>query len=147
MVESAKSDSDEERSLGSAFLLCIVDCLLRCLEDLLEYFNKFAYIYVGMVSIIMLRIANVFSPLIIHLFLYIVEQYGYSYLEAGKNVMILFKEKGWSVIINDNLISNVLSLFCFIIGGLTGCVGLIMNEINPSWFEGYEGAAMGVAFG
>ena len=51
LVESAKSDSDEERGIGGAFLLCIVDCLLRCLEDLLEYFNKFAYIYVGMVSI------------------------------------------------------------------------------------------------
>ena len=75
------------------------------------------------------------------------EQYGYSYLEAGKNVMILFKEKGWSIIISDNLISNVLSLFCFIIGGLTGCVGLVMSEINPSWFEGYGDASMIVAFG
>jgi hypothetical protein len=77
----------------------------------------------------------------------ILEQYGYSYLDAGKNVMILFKQKGWSVIISDNLISNVLSLFCLIIGGLTGCVGLIMNEINPSWFEGYGDASVGVSFG
>ena len=61
--------------------------------------------------------------------------------------MTLFGEKGWSIIISDNLISNVLSLFSLIIGGLTGCVGLIMNEINPEWFEGYGGGAMGVAFG
>ena len=61
--------------------------------------------------------------------------------------MILFKQKGWSVIISDNLISNVLSLFCLIIGSLTGCVGLIMNEINPSWFDGFGDAAIGVAFG
>jgi len=47
MVENARSDNDNG---GSAFLLCILDCLLRCLEDMLEYFNKFAYIYVGMVS-------------------------------------------------------------------------------------------------
>mmetsp|Transcript_25266 Transcript_25266/g.45467 ORF Transcript_25266/g.45467 Transcript_25266/m.45467 type:complete len:502 (-) Transcript_25266:157-1662(-) len=119
MVESVRNNGDNGG--GAAFLLCIVDCLLRCLEDALEYFNKYAYIYVGM--------------------------YGYSYLEAGKNVITLFKEKGWTIIISDNLISNVLSLFCLIIGGLTGCVGLVMNEINPSWFEGYEGAAMGVAFG
>ncbi len=119
MVESARSNNDN--GACGTILLCIVDCLLRCLEDVLEYFNKFAYIYVGM--------------------------YGYSYLEAGKNVMTLFKQKGWSIIISDNLISNVLSLFCLIIGGLTGCIGLIMNETNPEWFEGYEGAAMGVAFG
>jgi len=119
MVESARRDNSDDAC--GAFLLCLVDCLLRCLEDTLEYFNKFAYIYVGM--------------------------YGYSYLEAGKNVMTLFRQKGWSIIIADNLVSNVLSLFCLIIGGLTGCMGLVMNETNPSWFEGYEGAAMGVAFG
>lgn len=119
MVESARSDPDNDGC--AAFLLCIVDCLLRCLEDILEYFNKFAYIYVGM--------------------------YGYSYLEAGKNVMTLFQQKGWSIIISDNLVSNVLSLFCLIVGGLTGCVGLVMNEIEPSWFAGYGSSAMGVAFG
>ena len=56
LVESARADNNEERGAGAAFLLCIVDCLLRCLEDLLEYFNKFAYIYVGMVSINMLQL-------------------------------------------------------------------------------------------
>lgn len=61
--------------------------------------------------------------------------------------MTLFQEKGWTIIISDNLVSNVLSLFCLIVGSLTGCIGLIMNEIHPSWFDGYEGAAMGVAFG
>lgn len=119
MVNMARSDGDQNAC--AAFLLCLVDCLLRCLEDALEYFNKYAYIYVGM--------------------------YGYSYLEAGKNVMTLFTQKGWSIIISDNLISNVLSLFSLLIGCLTGSVGLILNEINPSWFEGYGGGAMGVAFG
>lgn len=119
MVQSARSDGDQGGC--AAFLLCLVECLLRCLEDVLEYFNKYAYIYVGM--------------------------YGYGYLEAGKNVMTLFSQKGWSIIITDNLISNVLSLFALLIGCLTGCVGLVLNEINPSWFDGYKGAAMGVAFG
>lgn len=41
----------------------------------------------------------------------------------------------------------MLFLFYLIIGCLTGCVGLVLNEINPSWFDGYEGAAMGIAFG
>ena len=49
MVESARNDSDVEGC--AAFLLCLVECLLRCLEDMLEYFNKYAYIYVGMVSL------------------------------------------------------------------------------------------------
>lgn len=119
MVESARNDPDADGI--EQLLLCCVECLLRCLEDALEYFNKFAYIYVGM--------------------------YGYSYLEAGKNVITLFKQRGWSIIIADDLISNVLTLFCFIIGLLTGCVGLALNEIEPSWFSGYEGSATAIAFG
>lgn len=118
MVENARNDGDNNGC--EAFLLCLVDCLLSCLEDALEYFNKFAYIYVGM--------------------------YGYSYIEAGKNVINLFKQRGWTIIIADNLISNVLTLFAFIIGMLTGCVGLVMNEIEKSWFEDYGGAASAFGF-
>mmetsp|Transcript_56031 Transcript_56031/g.119144 ORF Transcript_56031/g.119144 Transcript_56031/m.119144 type:complete len:497 (+) Transcript_56031:154-1644(+) len=122
MAESARNSGDNEGC--AAFLLCLVECLLRCLEDALEYFNKFAYVYVGM--------------------------YGYGYIEAGKNVITLFQQRGWSVIVSDNLIDNVLSLFCLIIGLLTGCAGLVMNEINPEWFSGYDGGAgtaAGIAFG
>ena len=61
--------------------------------------------------------------------------------------MTLFRQRGWTIIIADNLVSNVLSLFVVVIGVVTGCVGLLMNDINPSWFEGFEGTAMGVAFG
>lgn len=118
MAESSRRDADNG---CAAFMLCLVECLLRCLEGIIEYFNKFAFIYVGM--------------------------YGYSYLEAGKNVMTLFQNRGWDVIIADDLVSNVLFLFTLVIGGLTGCVGLVLNETNPEWFEGYQGAAMGVAFG
>lgn len=45
LVEAARSDDDVEGC--AAFMLCLVDCCLRCLEGILEYFNKFAYIYVG----------------------------------------------------------------------------------------------------
>eukprot|EP00804_Cyclotella_cryptica_P027864 CCRYP_003782-RB/>CCRYP_003782-RB protein AED:0.24 eAED:0.24 QI:507/1/1/1/0.8/0.66/6/419/513 len=121
MVEAARNDDDVEGC--AAFLLCLVDCCLACLEGILEYFNKFAYIYVGM--------------------------YGYSYLEAGKNVMTLFKQKGWTVIINDDLISNTLSLFNLVVGALVGAFGLAMYEANPEWLASIDDqtAAQGAAFG
>lgn len=43
MVESARHDGSNDGC--AAFLLCLVDCLLQCLQGILEYFNKFAYIY------------------------------------------------------------------------------------------------------
>jgi len=79
--------------------------------------------------------------------LHTVGMYGYSYLEAGKNVMTLFHAKGWDIIIADDLVSNTLSLFALIGGGLVGCVGLATNAAFPSWLAGFEGAASGIAFG
>ena len=43
MVESARQDNSNDGC--AAFVLCLVDCCLQCLQGILEYFNKFAYIY------------------------------------------------------------------------------------------------------
>jgi hypothetical protein len=75
--------------------------------------------------------------------------YGYSYLEAGKNVMTLFKAKGWTVIVNDDLISNVLSLFNLVVGCGVGLFGLLMKDANPEWFTTFtdDNSAQMAAFG
>lgn len=85
-------------------IVCIIDCILACIEGIIEYLNKWAYIYVGL--------------------------YGYSYLDAGRNVMSLFAAKGWSSIITDDLASNVLMMMSFMIASLTGLVGYILASIN-----------------
>ncbi|KAL3789048.1 hypothetical protein ACHAWO_004605 [Cyclotella atomus] len=119
MTENARDNRDFD---CAAFLLCLVDCCLSCLQGILEYFNKFAYIYVGM--------------------------YGYSYLEAGKNVWTLFKAKGWTVIVNDDLIQNTLSLFNLIVGLAVGGVGVALKAANPDWLAIVtdDSAATAVAF-
>jgi len=87
---------------GNACLICIAECILSCIQGIVEYFNKWAYIYVGV--------------------------YGYSYCEAGKNVMQLFRDRGWDVIIADDLVGNALFLVSIIIGLITGCVGMILAK-------------------
>lgn len=47
--------------------------------------------------------------------------YGYPYVEAGKKVMTLFTERGWTVVINDNLVSGALGLMSFTIALLSAC--------------------------
>ena len=76
-------------------------------------------------------------------------QYGYSYLEAGKNVMTLFKQKGWTVIVNDDLISNTLALFNLVVGACVGLFGLMMKDANPEWFVTFsdDTSAQMAAFG
>ena len=74
----------------NGILRCIAECLLSIIEAIALYFNKWAFIYVGL--------------------------YGYSYVEAGKNVIGLFRQRGWSNIISDALVNRMLGMMCFCIG-------------------------------
>ena len=81
-------------------------------EGIIEYINKWAYVYVGL--------------------------YGYGYLDAGRNVMTLFQHKGWDVIIADNLVDNVLLMVSAVIGLATGLVGLIVAGIDENLLASLE---------
>lgn len=94
-------------SQRNSVLLCILECIVSCLERLAEYFNKFAYAYIGL--------------------------YGYDYLTAGKKVIELFKNRGWETIIADNIILRTFFFINFVVGALTGCVGLTLGYLFPSW--------------
>ena len=79
--------------------LCIIDCLLSCLEQLLQIFNRYAFCYVAI--------------------------YGYDFKTAGRNVFDLFKRLGWTTIINDDLIDTALTFGCIGAGLITGFIGWI----------------------
>jgi len=98
IAESAKNDNDGE------ILLCLVSCILGCIGDILEYFNKWAYVYVGL--------------------------YGYSYIDAGKNVVTLFKARGFSSVITDNLASRAISIFALVLSIVGGSFGLIYAKVS-----------------
>jgi len=105
LVDVAKANDD----IGSV-LACCLDCLLGCLESLVEYFNKWAFIYVGL--------------------------YGYGYCEAGKSVMTLFKDRGWDAIIADDLVGMVLGMLSLVVGLITGGISIIFLTAT-TWFDEY----------
>jgi len=88
------------RENGDGMLMCCAECILGCIEWLVEYFNKWAFVYVGL--------------------------YGYSFMDAGKNVMTLFRSRGWTTIITDNLIDNVLAMVSVGVGILTGVLSIVV---------------------
>ena len=96
------------RTEDNSILLCLADCILSCLESIVQYFNKWAYVYVGL--------------------------YGYSYLQAGKNVMTLFKNRGWDAIVADDLVSNTLFLVSLVVGLVSGGIGVGVLRTQPDWF-------------
>lgn len=114
LVNTARSQGER-----NDLLLCLVECILSCLEGIAEFFNKWAYIYVGL--------------------------YGYGYVDAGKNVMRLFKSRGWDVIITDDLVSNTLGLMSVMVGLVMGAVGLLI-ELSTDWFVVFEDVAQPFAF-
>ena len=96
------SDND-----GAACLLCIVQCILNLLEDIIEYFNQWAYIFVGI--------------------------WGLSYLESGKRVLELFEARGVTAIISNGLASYVLMNVVVFSGLVCGVCGFIVGHNGASF--------------
>lgn len=108
IVQALRALANTARSQDDGILLCLAECILACIEGLLEYFNKWAFIYVGI--------------------------YGMGYCESGKAVITLFQNRGWEAIIADDLVGNVLLLVSLLAGALTGVVSILV-EVAFGWFE------------
>eukprot|EP00979_Chaetoceros_neogracilis_P004359 scaffold773_cov218-Chaetoceros_neogracile.AAC.2 len=104
-------------------IVCLIDCVLGCIEGLIEYFNKWAYVYVGL--------------------------YGYSYLDAGRNVIQLFQNNGWTTLITDDLAGMVLFMISIMIGLFTGLIGFIVASLDANIFAdfNFDASPEGVGFG
>jgi hypothetical protein len=107
------------------FLSCIIQCILSCIQSIIEEFTKFAYVYVGL--------------------------YGFSFIDAGKNVVELFQQRGWTVIITDDLADNVLFMMSVAVGLVSGLLGLFFGLFDSGMFVDFgindaAGAAFGIGF-
>jgi len=109
-IKALRAVANNARDSGdaNALLICCVDCLLGCLESIVQYFNQWAFVYVGV--------------------------YGYGYYEAGKNVIGLFTDRGWEVIIADDLVGNALSLVSIILGLAMAAFGFAL-QASTDWFD------------
>ncbi|CAB9525936.1 Protein PNS1 [Seminavis robusta] len=91
------------RNRRGALLACLLECILHCLRRWIEYFNSWAFVYVGL--------------------------YGYDFLTAGRNVISLFQNRGWSSFVADRLVFRVLSLANLavaIVSGASACLTDVM---------------------
>ncbi|KAJ8601252.1 hypothetical protein CTAYLR_003263 [Chrysophaeum taylorii] len=92
-------------------LLGCVQCCLGCCEAILDYINKYAFVYVGI--------------------------HGYSFLYAGKQVVELFSTHGLTAIGNDYFTDVVLFMNSVMIGLVTAMFGVFLVQFGPDdWHEG-----------
>ncbi|KAL1922216.1 uncharacterized protein VTP21DRAFT_9755 [Calcarisporiella thermophila] len=112
LTRSAAYDSN---NAFAAFCLICIDCLLACIEGILEYINFYAYTQCAI--------------------------YGKPFLRAAKDTWTIIKDRGIEQIINDNLVGNVVGMGAFLVGIITGVLGYIYLVIAKPAFNG--GAANG----
>lgn len=99
MTQQAQENSINNDQDGAALLYCCLTCILSLLEDIIEYFNQWAFIFVGI--------------------------WGLDYLESGKRVLELFQARGVTSIISNGLANYVLTnvvIFTSLMGGLFGYI-------------------------
>ncbi|VEU37624.1 unnamed protein product [Pseudo-nitzschia multistriata] len=83
---------------------CIQSCLTNCVESLARRFSPWSFTYVGL--------------------------YGYGLIDAGLHSAELFDKRGWTTIVSDDLVPNVLLLMTFTITGLTGVFAHLLQRFE-----------------
>lgn len=94
------------------FVNCVQQCIANCVDNLSDHFNPWALTYVGL--------------------------YGYGLLDAGHNATDLFEKRGWTTIVSDDLVANVLLMFSIVVGGVTGCFGILLQGIDELEFSSFH---------
>lgn len=113
LLENARNQRDRaDDSFCGSICLCILQCLASLLEDFLNYFNQWAYVFVGI--------------------------YGFSYMESGRRVLELFQARGWTTIITDNLVGYVLNVTTLTVSVLTGVVAIFLEQVVSSRYHDAE---------
>lgn len=100
------------RNNRNGFVRCCVLCVLKCLEDMIRFFNIYAFTHVAV--------------------------YGSTYCEAAKQTWGLIKGRGWDLLVNDQLISPVLAFGAILVGLLCAVVSVLLAYV--AWDLEYWGA-------
>lgn len=107
MIRMARDQAREDNNIFAMIILCCVECIVQCFQDLLEYFNHYAFVQVAI--------------------------YGKDYCDAGRATWNLIKERGLEAVINDNLIGFVLGIghmFMFVIAGAFGYLYVVQSGMT-----------------
>jgi hypothetical protein len=97
VLRSLERSMRRSDNVVAAAIICCARCLIRQFEELVRYFNKYAFIVVSL--------------------------YGKSFRAAGGDVWSMFHTRGWTAIINDDLVEAVLFVASLGIAAVTALVG------------------------
>ncbi|GAA5850007.1 hypothetical protein JCM9279_004880 [Rhodotorula babjevae] len=116
-------ESSEGNMIGAA-IACCAQCCVGIISNLVEYFNRYAYIQIAL--------------------------YGKPYIAAAKDTWRLFRDRGITALINDCLVNNIWTFGSYAVGGLCSIIAFAyLQTVQPSYIEGNSGlkaVVMGYSF-
>ncbi|KAI0743617.1 DUF580-domain-containing protein [Daedaleopsis nitida] len=90
ILNAARNSANADGHPVEACLFLCAECFMGCIEGLVQYFNRYAYIEIAL--------------------------YGKPYLSAAKDTWHLFKDRGIDAIVNDSLVGMTLTWGAYVTG-------------------------------
>ncbi|KAF7428148.1 putative choline transporter, neither null mutation nor overexpression affects choline transport [Pleurotus ostreatus] len=108
ILEAIRHNANAEGHPVEAILACCAACFVGCIESMVEYFNRYAYIEIAL--------------------------YGKAYIPAAKDTWRLFKDRGIDALVNDSLVSMMLTWGGYAVGLISSLFGYIyLRYTAPSY--------------
>lgn len=108
ILEAVRNSASQDDNPIGACLACCAACFVGCIQNLVEYFNRYAYIEIAL--------------------------YGKAYIPAAKDTWRLFKDRGIDALVNDSLVGMTLTWGAYVIGLLSSLFAyLYLRFTSPSY--------------
>ncbi|KAG8983031.1 putative choline transporter, neither null mutation nor overexpression affects choline transport [Tulasnella sp. JGI-2019a] len=106
LLNAAQNNSSDDPI--TAILACCASCLIGCIEGMVQYFNRYAYIEIAL--------------------------YGKPYIAAARDTWNLFQDRGIDALVNDSLVGLTLSFGGYIVGILSALFSYVyLRTTAPSY--------------
>ncbi|KAG1771704.1 plasma-membrane choline transporter-domain-containing protein [Suillus occidentalis] len=108
ILNAARNNANAQGSFVEACLACCAEFFVGCIEGLVRYFNRYAYIEIAL--------------------------YGKPYIKAAKDTWNMFMDRGIDALVNDSLVGMTLTWGAYTIGLLCSLFGyLYLRLTHPAY--------------
>ncbi|EJD03315.1 DUF580-domain-containing protein [Fomitiporia mediterranea MF3/22] len=108
VLDAARQNANADGHPIEAILACCAACFIGCIESMVEYFNRYAYIEIAL--------------------------YGKPYIRAARDTWNLFKDRGIDALVNDSLVGMTLTWGAYVVGMCASLFAyLYLRFTHPSY--------------
>ncbi|THH19968.1 hypothetical protein EW146_g1298 [Bondarzewia mesenterica] len=108
ILQNVRNNANADGHPVEVIFACCAECFIGCIEWMVQYFNRYAYIEIAL--------------------------YGKTYIAAAKDTWRLFKDRGIDALVNDSLVSMTLTWGAYAVGLMCSLFGyLYLRYTHPSY--------------